>query len=132
RAENSKYAMCAARVPTAVSAVGDELRFERCGCHRLLATAAKMSLACLARFAVLERDANMAGEAARVRICGIDDVAHLARERAHLRVVHHCFFVFDKARVATQHSNRDGIGNAELGGIAVGRILLRSERLPEA
>ena len=91
-----------------------------------------MSLARFAHFAGFERDAQMARELARIGIVGIDDVAHLARERSHRRVVHHRFLVIDKARVAAQHADRNGVGYAELGGVAVGWVLLRGERFPQA
>lgn len=74
----------------------------------------------------------MAREPARVRVLGIDDVAHLARQRAHRRVVHHRLFVVDEAGIAAQHADGDGVGNTELGGITVGRILLGRERLRQA
>ena len=74
----------------------------------------------------------MAGEPARVRIFRIDDVAHFGGERTHLGVMHHFFFIIDESRVASQHADGDGVRNAELGGIAVRRILLRGERFPQA
>src|SRR5437867_4057975 len=68
----------ATRVPAAVSAIGDELRFECFGRHRLLPPAAKMPLACLSHLARFERDPKVTGKPARIGIVRIDDIAHLA------------------------------------------------------
>src|SRR5665213_2209496 len=90
-----------------------------------------MILILFAYFTVAQCDAYMPRELSWIRIVGINHVPNFLGKRSNRRIAYYRFFEFVHAGAAIQHSDRDYIGNAELRGIAVGRITFGRQGFPQ-
>src|SRR5207244_7705754 len=118
------------RAPAAVGAGQPELLLDVGARQRLVPTTAQVPLALLQRAPVLQPRAHVTGEFVRIRIVGVDLVAHFRRQRAQPLVAHALLGEGLEPGVAEDESGGDAIGLAELGEVGVGRALLVGERLP--
>ena len=115
-----------------MQAVGKELGLQIGVAQRVVGAALEVALPRFHHAAVLERDAQVAGELFRVGVGRVDHVAHLGGQCPQVGALHHCFGVFAQAGVVLQQAGGNGVRNAELGGISIGRRLLERQRLPQA
>src|SRR5262249_22094812 len=118
--------------PATVGAVQPELLLEVRTRKRLVRAAAEMRLALLVHLAVLHPHAHVAGEFIGVGVVGVDLVAHLGGDRTQPRVVHALLGEGLEPGMAEHEAGGDAVGLAELGGVAVRRLALGRERLPQA
>src|SRR5262249_53160052 len=117
-------------IPTAMAGVACKFFLDIDPRERLLRAAAEMRLALLDDTAVVEHRANVAGEIVGIRIVGIDLVAHFRGEREHVLVAYRGLGERVETDAASDETRCDQERCRELGGIAVGRMLLGGERLP--
>src|SRR5581483_6506005 len=118
-------------IPAAVADVQPELFLDVTTRERLLRAAAEMRLPLLDHAPVLERRANMAGEDVRIRIAGIDDVAHLRSECEYASIAHGFIREGIEADRAFDESGREDEWRREFRGLAIRGTLLGCKRLPK-
>ena len=120
-----------AGAPAAVGTVPQEFFLDVGARQRLVPAAADMRLPFFQHRAVFQANANMPGVLIGIAVVRIDLVAHLGRQALQARVGDALVGEGVEAGVAEHEAGGDAVGLAELGGVGVGRALLRSERLPE-
>src|SRR5262245_28183754 len=108
-------------IPAAMPAAQREFVLDVRARQRLVGAAAHMRLALLDDAAVVELGADVAGELVRIRIGGIDHVAHLAGERDDLGILHGRVGEVAEPDIPAHQRRGDAIGLRELAGVAVGR-----------
>ena len=100
--------------------------------HRVFFTASEVVLGGFEDVSIVEYHAHVSVEFLRIRVIGIDHIAHFAGQIPDLLVVHHLRFILHKTRVSPQEPHSHRIGNTEFGSITIDGPLFGRQGLPQA
>src|SRR5438128_4701433 len=112
--------------------IAAELRLHLLPGHGQVGASARAILPLLEQPPVVEADGDVADELARVVDARIDLVRHSRGDLQHRLVPRRLVGELGESGAAFDEDDREQVGEAELRGIAVGRLVLRREGLPEA